>query len=236
MAGDWMKVEKATLDKPEVLQMACLLGVEPETIFGKLFRVWAWFDTHTEDGHAPTLTAALLDRIAGQNGLCKAMFEVNWLQKLDVGLALPNFDRHNGKSAKNRALAMARMKKSRACYGASVTKTHKRYGASVTKASLEKRREENKKKKGVSFPAELDTEEFRSAWATYESYRTERNLPRLTATSVNAKLAELAPLGSKTATASVLQSVANGWQGVFPVKATAAAPDEASRKAKLFAF
>ena len=44
MAGDWLKFEKVTMDKPEVFEMAGILGIDPDAVVGKLLRVWSWFD------------------------------------------------------------------------------------------------------------------------------------------------------------------------------------------------
>lgn len=48
MAGDWIKFELTTLDKPEVCQLADLAGIDPDAVVGKLMRVWGWFDQQTE--------------------------------------------------------------------------------------------------------------------------------------------------------------------------------------------
>ena len=44
MAGAWIKVEGATADKPEVLKVARILGVNRDEVLGKLVRLWFWFD------------------------------------------------------------------------------------------------------------------------------------------------------------------------------------------------
>ena len=44
MAGDWIKVEHATMDKPEVLRIADLLGVSRREAIGILFDFWVWLD------------------------------------------------------------------------------------------------------------------------------------------------------------------------------------------------
>jgi hypothetical protein len=129
MAGDWLKIEHATVDKPEVLEMADLLGTSSDDVFGKLFRVWIWFDQQSRNGDAGGVTGNALmrfiDRLVASQGFASCMKKVGWLT--DSGI--PNFDRHNGESAKNRALTRKRMKRLRD-------------GASVTIASPEKRREE----------------------------------------------------------------------------------------------
>jgi len=138
MAGEWLKFEKATLDKPEVFAIAARLGIDPDAVVGKLMRVWSWFDTHTVDGNAAGVTPELLDRIAGATGFVTAMQESGWVVVSENGVSLPNFDRHNGETAKKRALTAKRVAHHRAkCNAAAVT-------ASVTPALAreEKRREE----------------------------------------------------------------------------------------------
>lgn len=48
MAGDWIKFELTTLDKPEVCQIADAADIDPDAAVGKLMRVWGWFDQQTE--------------------------------------------------------------------------------------------------------------------------------------------------------------------------------------------
>jgi hypothetical protein len=136
MAGDWIKFEKATLDKPEVFEMAGLLGIDPDAVIGKLLRVWDWFDDQSKDGCAPVTLAAQLNRNTGCADFTQAMIEVGWLEVSNNRLTIPNFDRHNGETSKARALSAKRMAKSRKkCYADTAT-------SSVTKTQPEKRREE----------------------------------------------------------------------------------------------
>lgn len=110
MAGDWMKFEANTPEKPEVLAITVSMGWDdPDLTVGKLIKVWRWFDQQTVDGNAAGVTPQLLDRLLGVSGLCMAMQKVGWLSVTDVGVGLPNFDRHNGKSAKDRALTAKRV-------------------------------------------------------------------------------------------------------------------------------
>lgn len=136
MAGDWIKFEKATLDKPEVFEMAGILGIDPDAVVGKLLRVWDWFDDQSLDGCAPVALAAQLNRNTGCAQFTEAMQQVGWLVIEDARLQIPNFIRHNGQTAKDRALSGKRMAKSRAkSCGGCVT-------SNVTKPQPEKRREE----------------------------------------------------------------------------------------------
>lgn len=110
MAGDWIKFEVSTPEKQEVLAITAAMGWDdPDLTVGKLLRVWRWFDQQTVDGNAPGVTSALLDRIVGSPGFSKAMESVGWLLVSDTGLSLPNFGRHNGKTAKERALTAKRV-------------------------------------------------------------------------------------------------------------------------------
>jgi hypothetical protein len=109
MAGSWIKFDTSTSDKPEVWSMACELGIDPDAVVGKLLRVWTWFDDHTEKGNAPIVTKALLDRRVGVTGFVTAMVNAGWMSETDGVLSVPNFDRHNGQTAKNRVLTAARV-------------------------------------------------------------------------------------------------------------------------------
>lgn len=129
MAGDWMKIEHALPDKPEVMEMAEALQIDPDAVVGKLVRVWRWYDNHTEDGNAPVTVRALLNRIAGVTNFVTAMINVGWMTEENNRLILGKFNRHNGKTAKVRALGRTRTQTSRS----------KSNAASVTDALPEKR-------------------------------------------------------------------------------------------------
>lgn len=139
MAGDWIKFEKATLDKPEVYAIADKLCRDPDEVVGKLLRVWCWYDQHTESGNGVGVTVSLIDRYSNCVGMAKAMKEVGWLVDTLDGLSIPNFDRHNGETAKSRALTAKRVAFHK-------SKTNASGNAKVTVDALpreEKRREED---------------------------------------------------------------------------------------------
>jgi hypothetical protein len=119
MAGDWIKFELTTLDKPEVCQIADLADIDPDAVVGKLMRVWGWFDQQTENGNAPSVSKKLLDRLVGVTGFCEYMKSVAWMIEAEGAISLPHFERHNGKTAKNRLLTAKRVANHKASNGKS---------------------------------------------------------------------------------------------------------------------
>lgn len=118
----WIKFDTATPEKPEVMAITLAMGYEdPDLTVGKLIRVWRWFDQHTLDGNAASVTSALLDRMIGAPGMCAAMQSVGWLDIHEGGIRLPNFARHNGKTAKDRVLTAQRVAKAKSGNAASVS-------------------------------------------------------------------------------------------------------------------
>ena len=140
MAGDWVKFEHTTPDKPEVWQIAELLGIDGDAVVGKLLRIWVWADQQTTDGNARSVTFALLDRISGVTGFAEAMAAVGWLVKEGGKVRFINFDRHNGKTAKTRALSAKRVEAHRASNDSVTPAALQQRYKSVTRE--EKRREE----------------------------------------------------------------------------------------------
>jgi hypothetical protein len=111
MAGDWLKMEVDLPEKPEVWRIASIVGIDADTVVGKLLKVWRWFDAHTEDGNALGVTYPLVDHVAGVTGFAEAMALCGWLVQSGSVMSIPHFDRHNGKTAKNRALTAKRVAK-----------------------------------------------------------------------------------------------------------------------------
>lgn len=109
----WIKLDHVTPDKPEVHRMAEVLKLDADAVLGKLLRLWIWADQQTITGNAPSVNTALIDRIASHEGFALAMVKVEWLAVDLDGAIFPKFDRHNGKSAKNRALTAKRVEKYR---------------------------------------------------------------------------------------------------------------------------
>jgi hypothetical protein len=229
MAGDWLKMDCSTPDKPEVLAITARMGWDDADLtVGKLFRVWRWFDQQTTDGNAVGVTSALLDRIAGVSGFAQAMQSVGWLVVSDAGLELPNFEKHNGATAKSRAQTAKRVANHRASDESNADSN----GARVTSALAreEKRREEKEEKSAPAArgPVWAAPEWMPSTqWAAFVAMRKAKG-KRAPFTDeardgIVSDLAKFRAAGHDIA--EVLQSsVNNGWSGVFAPKAAPSKP------------
>lgn len=113
MAGDWIKMRCNLDTDPAVFQIAAQLGLDELSVVGRLWKVWSWADQHVSDCHAIGVTDVTLDRISGTPGFADAMRRVGWIEGDPDAPALPKFDRHNGQSAKRRALATERQARRR---------------------------------------------------------------------------------------------------------------------------
>lgn len=113
MAGDWIKVEKLTPDKPELMAVARECGCSPGDAFAAWFRLWAYFDSATEDGTVRFMSASDADRLGTLSGLGSAMERTGWLRFDAEGCHVARWSRHNGQSAKRRAVDAERKRQQR---------------------------------------------------------------------------------------------------------------------------
>lgn len=171
MAGDWIKVQHVTADKPEVYAMAALLGVTPEDVLGRLIRVWVWADQQSLNGHALSVTDVTLDAVSRRDGFATAMRKVGWLHGENGSVSFPNFDRHNGQTSKKRALATERKvtQRSRSERDKSVTREEKR------RVSVSKDTESASPLRGSRLPPDWQPSEELKADASKE--RPDLHLP-----------------------------------------------------------
>jgi hypothetical protein len=139
VAGDWIKVETCTAGKAEIIRLARILSMSHREALGAVVQFWSWADSNTVDGLVDGVALQDVDAVLSCPGLCAALEMVGWLQvdKEKERIRIPKFARHNGESAKKRALTNRRQAKWR---NAVVD------GDASTKASTreEKRRVKNK--------------------------------------------------------------------------------------------
>lgn len=113
MAGDWIKVEHSLPDKPEVVSIASAVGIDQDSAAGKCLRWFIWLDQQVEDCNAVSVTDAFIDRLTFCPGFAAALRRVGWLEGRECHLSVPNFDRHNGQTAKIRAQSKDRQQRKR---------------------------------------------------------------------------------------------------------------------------
>lgn len=118
--AEWLKIECNLPDKPEIDRLADSLGIDPDTVVGKLIRFWIWSHRCSKDGNL-NVPGPSIDRRFNCTGFSEALLEVGWLSRRSSGFAVPRFARHFGQSANNRALSAGRMRRHR--YAESVTES-----------------------------------------------------------------------------------------------------------------
>lgn len=113
MAGEWIKLTHESPDKPEIVELAGILNIDHDAAFGKCVRLWIWVDQQSVDGNDFIVTPAFIDRLTNCPGFSQGLLKVGWLKARNGKFSIPNFDRHNGQTAKGRALTKDRVKRHR---------------------------------------------------------------------------------------------------------------------------
>lgn len=162
MAGDWIKIEHSLPAKPEVFAIAARVGQNRAEVVGRLILVWSWMDEITDSGTGLRIASNDIDDIAGTPGFAEAMREAGWLTGRDLSLQVPNFQRHNGTSAKARALEseakrLRRLSGKSSDHASDICPTK-----SAVNVRPEKRREERKKNKQKEIFRPPDVEAVRA--------------------------------------------------------------------------
>lgn len=232
MAGDWIKWQKGLARKPEVIRMAEILNRTRHEVAALLMEVWEWADDNVSstdcvtdlsrsdrDDHHASVTLgdhALqhLDALAGVPGFANSMTAVGWLRHRRGQLEFPNYSRHNGKTARDRALASLRQadkrgrdteksvtKKSRLHRDKSVTREEKN-----SSSSLQSEEE-------PPLPPELSTPQFAAKWHEWVQYRKELK-HKLTPTTIRLQLTKLEELGHDLAIETIDFTMTKGWRGL----------------------
>jgi hypothetical protein len=138
MAGDWIKMRIDLQSHPKIVRILSATDSDKFRAIGGLHAVWSIFDTHSEDGVLNGYSAKTLDHVIGWEGFSAAMIAVGWMIETPQGLVMPEFDEHNGKSAKRRAEDQKRKRESRKC------PQNVREESFELRTREEKRREEDK--------------------------------------------------------------------------------------------
>lgn len=197
MAGNWIKVEFATADKPEILRLARVANISRTEAFGAAVLFWIWLDRNSHNGRVDGIVDADVDVIVGVSGFCAALQEVGWMGRNGDAFTVPHFSRLNGQSAKNRALKNERQ-------------ARWRDGKDNPKPAAKEA------PTGRFEPPEWVPRQEWEAWI--EMRKAKRAKP--TAHALGLAVSELEKLQAEGhAPISVLrQSIMNSWTGLFPLK------------------
>lgn len=246
----WIKFRTSLLNHPKVVRIACALRVQSvydpctsrvpdvcmmSTTIGALVQMWSMADSHAEGNCLPNMSLGIVDNLFGVPGFAQAMVDVGWLEERDGSLYLPNYQEHNGPTAKRRAINSRSMRERRKSVYDPCTNRVQDVDKSCTKKST-KRESKNKEsnpngllpltptKTSTKFDPIADIEApfvsayWTEAWAKWCRHRSELRKP-LTRQATESQIAELAKLGEARAIAAIYHSLRNGWQGIFEPKA-----------------
>jgi len=100
----WIKMRKSLKRDGRVLQVSRLCNAPPLQVVGALYALWSLADDFIDDeeGFLRGYTPADLDREVGIDGFTTALPD-DWLEVKQDGLYLPQYQEHNGSTAKARA-------------------------------------------------------------------------------------------------------------------------------------
>lgn len=107
MSG-WIKMGVHLRTHPKVVRMASALRADRLRVVGGLWAVWCIFDAHTDNGLLEGYTLQAIDDDLGWKGFAAAMQAIGWLEESESGLLAPDYDDHNGVTAKRRAMETSR--------------------------------------------------------------------------------------------------------------------------------
>ena len=153
MAGDWIKMRSDLFTHPKVVRISSALKADTLRTVGGLMSAWCLFDAHSVDGKLDGYTSETLDDHLRWPGFAAAMISVDWLADNGESLALPEFDTHNGQSAKRRAQDADRKKVVRK--------------ESASEADKKRTREEKRRVVKSPLPPEGVDVRFERFWAAY---------------------------------------------------------------------
>ena len=113
MANTWIKMRTGLFTHPKVVRMSSALKADALRTVGGLMSVWCLFDEHAIDGRLDGYRAANIDDHLRWPGFAQAMVGIGWLLDDGESLAMPEFEAHNGQSAKRRAQEADRKREDR---------------------------------------------------------------------------------------------------------------------------
>lgn len=225
----WIKITHALIDKPEVIKIAHLCGISRNETLGALLRVFVWYDAHL-DNPGGFVTHEVINDIARVDKFSTALCTVGWLRERGDELIVVNFDRHNGRTAKQRALdARAKWGKywrERATSGEQPEKSPRKIGEELDR-EIEKEQRQSQKQKQAAPPTLPDWVPA-DAWAGFLEMRTRVHRP-MTSAAMRLAIAKLEKLRAHghDVRAVLEQSTLGSWTGLYEIKPDGAGKPQA---------
>jgi hypothetical protein len=150
----WIKIQHGLHNKPEVFSISRRLGISANETVGLLVKFWCWCDENSVDGCVDHLQSTDVDNVVGCPEFGDALLAVKWIvfSPQKAGFLVTNFTRHNGESAKKRALKNNAQAKWRKGSGGAVDAPQSTTRSTNRSTREEKRREDKSKPKTLKPP------------------------------------------------------------------------------------
>jgi hypothetical protein len=170
MAGEWIPIDIALDQKPEVQELIDLTGEPVETVCYRMFKLWSWASLNSEDGTVRATPARLGRTCGGDERFWLAVETVGWLA-FDSGAgtaSIPGWGRRFSQSAKARALHLDRAGRARQASADAAPKRSKSARDECAPAQQKRTREEERTDSSSSSSVVVDLEAdgatLRAAW------------------------------------------------------------------------
>lgn len=165
MAGEWIAVDLALDQKPEVQELIDTTGQPVEVVVYRLLQLWGWASMHCADGTARMTIPRLVRTCGGDDAFWRAVAAVGWLEidETAATVAVPGWDRRFSQAAKSRLqhrhrAAAQEESRSRLRSSAGNACAQAQAPPAPTRSRGEERREE------IPPPPREAWETFRAAW------------------------------------------------------------------------
>lgn len=211
MAEEWIKFRRKLRFDGRVRKMSRDLRTNVPHILGCLSVLWMLADEFADDGgRLNGYEKDDIDAEVGVEGFCDAL-PADWFEQRPDGIYLPDYQEHNGSTAKRRAEDAKRKR--------NVRKTSAKCPQRCGQNADQRREEKNKRKPPTPFevemPENLKTEAFKVSWAEWIAYRQRAGFKRYVPEGAQRQLNTLAKWGPAKACAAIDNSIRQGWKGLF---------------------
>lgn len=114
MNGTWIKIQTSLLRSPKIVRMMSALDADKFRTLGGTVSAWCLADEHANSDGVLEMSTDELDALIGFPGLAAAMISVGWLLELPGSkIQFPDYEAHNGPTAKRRAQETSRKGRAR---------------------------------------------------------------------------------------------------------------------------